>query len=127
MFEHLPLLVYAALIGWPALMFLDGIRKKRRLDAARRNARQAFDNARVESTDPTLVFNGRTATIVKVEEPANPYREPTAWFTLTIFARNEFGEYFVFKSTRPKPFIKHMPHSLARQVLKADYVPRAEA
>ncbi len=127
MSEYLPLLVYAALIGGPALIVLDGIRKKRRLDAARRNARQAFDSARVESTDPKLVFNGKTATIVKVEEPANPYRERTAWFTLTIFARNELGEYFMFKSTRPKSLIKHMPHSLARQVLKADYVPPAEA
>lgn len=127
MSEYLPLLVYAAIIGGPALIVWDGIRKSRRLNAARESARRAFDRARVDSTDPRLVFNGRTATIVKVEEPANPYREPAAWFTLTIFARNEFGEYFMFKSTRPKPLIKHMPHSLAQHVLKADYVPRAEA
>jgi len=127
MFEYLSLLVYAALIGVPVLIVWDGIRKTRKLEAARSEARQAFASMLIESSDPRFSLNGNTAEIIKIEEPANPYREPTAWFTLTIFARNEFGEYFMFKSTRPKPIIKHVSHSVALQVLKDDYVPPSEA
>lgn len=127
MSEYLPLLVYAALIGVPVLIVWDGIRKTRKLEAARSEARQAFASTLIESSDPRFSLNGNTAKIIKIEEPANPYREPTAWFTLTIFARNEFGEYFMFKSTRPKPIIKHVSHSVALQVLKDDYVPPSEA
>lgn len=84
MSEYLPLLVYAALIGVPVLIVWDGIRKTRKLEAARGEARQAFASTLIESNDPRFSFNGDTAKILKVEEPANAYREPTAWFTLTI-------------------------------------------
>lgn len=126
MSEYLSLLIYAALIGGPVLIVWDGIRKTRKLEAARGEARKVFASTLIESNDPRFSFNGNTAKIVKIEEPANSYREPTAWFTLTIFACNEFGEYFMFKSTRPKPIVKHVSHSIAMQVLKDDYVPPAE-
>lgn len=127
MVDYASLLVYAALLGAPAFIFWDGISKKRELDAARNEARLAFENSRIESNNPRFAFNGSTATIVKIEEPDNPYRQPTAWFTLTIFARNDFGEYFMFKSIRPKPLVKHIAHSVARQVLKGEYLPPIEA
>jgi hypothetical protein len=127
MSEYLSMLLYAAIVCGPALIIWDGVRKTRKLEAARNEAHQAFATAVIASNDHRLSFNGSTAKVVKVEEPANPYREPTSWFTLTIFARNEFGEYFMFKSTRPKPLIKHISHPMALKLLKDAYVPPAEA
>jgi hypothetical protein len=111
----------AGLIAWRSAVH------GRKLETARQEALKAFRSSCAKSTDPKFGFSGASATIVKIEEPANPHRESASWFTLTIFARNEFGEYFMFKSAKPTPFLKHMNHVVAKQVLRHEYTPPPEA
>ena len=121
MSRHLSLVAGAVLVSVPCLIVWRGVVHARKLERARREALSSFHNLRVISIDPKLGFSGSTATIVKLEEPSNAHREPASWFTLTIFARNEYGEYFMFKSTKPEPFLKHVTHAIAKQVLKNEY------
>ena len=43
-------------------------------------------------------------------------------YTLTRFLRNRQGRYFMFKSTPRGPYVKSVPSSVARVVLKSKYV-----
>jgi len=44
-------------------------------------------------------------------------------YSLTIFARNVCGEYFMFVSNHnSKPYFKHLSHASAKVVLENDYI-----
>ncbi|RVT47049.1 hypothetical protein [Rubrivivax albus] len=114
------LVCVAAVVAW---VVISELIHTRRLDRIREEAIAAFRSATVEAEEPRLKFRGSDALILKVEESPNPHRNPAAWFTLTIFARNEHFEYFMFKSTRPKPLVKHMSHRIAKHMLGDKYEP----
>jgi len=123
MVQNLPA-VGISLFAFAAFLIIwSGQVQSRKLERARQEALDLFRSSQVESADPRLAFSGATATIVKVEEPANPHRHHVSDFTLTVIARNDAGEYFMFKSTKPKHFIKYLTHAVAKQVLKRDYMP----
>lgn len=88
----------------------------------RRDAMAAFRATSIESDDPRFRFSGATSTVVKEEEFYNR-RQPEDGYMLTLFARNEAGEYFMFKATTPHPYVKHVEHRIAKVVLKDAYVP----
>lgn len=121
MSEHIQLIMFILIVGGICVIFLQEVVHGRTLEKMRLEAIEAFRHVHIRSNDPKFSFAGSDAIIIKIEEPANPQREPASWFILTIFARNEFGEYFMFKSTKPTPFVKHVPHNVARLVLKDLY------
>ena len=45
-------------------------------------------------------------------------------YTLTVYATNEHGEYFMYKHSLPGgQMLKHMSHEVAKAVLKSRYAP----
>ncbi len=79
-------------------------------------AMRSFQSTIVESTSDRLRFNGSTAVIERREESggARGLFEAKADLAVTIYARNEFNERFIFKwhskSQRP-PLVKHLAAS----------------
>jgi hypothetical protein len=79
-----------------------------------RTALASFRDTKVVSGDPRQAFDGATARIVLQElVGAGP--------VLTVYARNDQGEYFMFKASGSSTWVKHVPHPVARQVLKGRY------
>ncbi|WMW79651.1 hypothetical protein RF679_13450 [Undibacterium cyanobacteriorum] len=84
--------------------------------------RQFFD-FKTDSTNPSLVFHGEKATIIKTSEDIRSDEEYIADYFLTIYAMNPHGEYFLFISNQnAAPFFKHITHTNAKIALGGDYV-----
>lgn len=84
------------------------------------SAEKQFLDVSINSSNPRYSFEGRTATVVrKVKDQSNG--EDTS-YALTIYALNERGEYFVFRSDGKSPSVKHIEHRLAKIVLKNEYL-----
>ena len=91
------------------------------LERRRANAREQVHDYRVESPDPRYAFDGRTANIVDEIESSGG-RRSVDQFSVTIYATNEAGEYFMFIADGiNKPFFKHVEPRMARLVLKDKY------
>lgn len=91
------------------------------LERRRASARDQVRDYRVVSPDSRYAFDGQTATIVHQEESSAGRRAPEQ-FSVTIYATNEAGEYFMFISDGVnKPFFKHVEPRMARLVLKDKY------
>ena len=43
-------------------------------------------------------------------------------FSLTLYAKNDAGEYFMFKFNMASQIIKHVPANIAKAVLKHRYI-----
>ena len=86
----------------------------------RRDAVKTFLSCRLESGDFRYNFFGHAATVIRAEEGFNPRRDPSM-FSMTIYAHNEAGEYFMFITNDPKPYIKHLSRERVRQVLGPDW------
>jgi hypothetical protein len=50
------------------------------------------------------------------------FNERNGPYVLTVYAMNEHGEYFMFRSNKPSPYIKHMTQTMAKVVLKDKYI-----
>ncbi|MGN6830564.1 hypothetical protein [Paucibacter sp. M5-1] len=99
-------------------------RNRARLQILRADAEAQFKALAVESTDERYRFSGETAVVVDevVRIDGSDDRIDDAW--LIRFCRNPKGEYFQFISNSSRgPYIKHVPHNLARIALKKKYVP----
>ena len=91
------------------------------VERRRIGARFQVHDYRVEWPDPRYAFNGRTATIVDEIESSGG-RRSVDQFSVTIYATNEAGEYFMFIADGiNKPFFKHVEPRMARLVLKDKY------
>jgi hypothetical protein len=88
-------------------------------------AKLQFLDARIDSSDPRYAFNGQTAKVVR-ELRDDRIGEDTT-YVLTVYARTPQGEYFVFRSDGEKVSVRHLEHSLAKVVLKADYEPSVDS
>ncbi|MFZ6873743.1 hypothetical protein ACO0LF_16915 [Undibacterium sp. Di27W] len=87
----------------------------------RQQAMQHYLQAQCEAADERYSFQASTATIVKVEESGG---HGHANYSLTIFARNPHGEYFMYTTTSPfqEKLLKHVSQRMARVVLDKAYI-----
>ena len=118
----LALLTVVAVTVWTI-----GATKRQKAHAAllRERALQQFRSVVVEAEDAAMQFYGETASIVKEEEIGGPrgLLSKEASYTLTLYAVNEHGEYFIFKSSPTEPYVKHVSRRMARHVLKHLSIP----
>lgn len=84
-------------------------------------AREKFRGLKIESPQAHLVLDGSAATVV-LEQISGM---DSVDFIFTLYARNHAGEYFLFKSSGGKEFVKHVPHNVAKAVLKDRYIENA--
>ena len=128
--RRMPLLSIPAALGMAAVAvcgwsIVHTTKQRGALSKLRSAALAQFRQAHTASQDNRLQFNGESAQIVLQEEVGGVSgilaRSPN--YILTIYARNEHGEYFMFKSSPNKPLLKHVPAEVARAVLKELYVP----
>ena len=88
------------------------------------DADEQFRGLRVSSNVASLAFDGSEAEIVSQEEHMEcaPSGGPIIGYSITRYAINRAGEYFMFKSNiGARPFIKHLPQNRASIVLKDKY------
>jgi hypothetical protein len=95
--------------------------EQKELAAMRENAIKSYQTCCIDSADTKFRFSAQSAKVICSQESFNPRRHP-AMFSMTIFARNEAGEYFLFISSVDKPFVKHLTHERAKLVLGSEYV-----
>lgn len=108
--EIIILLVLVALVG----VLLRHAVDQKHIRQLQFEATEAFENLRVESSDSRLCFNGSTAVVDRREETggARGVWDKRASLSVSIYARNEHGEKFLFKwnsMSNHQPFFKHLP------------------
>lgn len=93
----------------------------------RPNALAAFNQLSVVSSDPHFQFDGKTAQVVEEKEVIEEINGTFLAYTLTIVARNLYGEYFwfYFRSDAPNQ-IKHIDQIRAKAMLKRKYLSPVE-
>jgi len=105
-----------SLLGIAAyLLYLKSRGHASRVDAAMRQ----FLESSVRSSNAKIAFEGRSARIVRKDEDQSNGESTT--YALVVYAKNQHGEYFVFKSDGKTSSISHLEHSLARVILKQEY------
>jgi hypothetical protein len=97
--------------------------QKRTFEKLLQRAMDSFRKSVVQSEQERFSFNGTTAEVVLVE----PIGMGEDSFALTVYARNHAGEYFMFKATAKKHWLKHVEPHVAKAVLKHRFIPPAEA
>ncbi len=124
---HLIQAVAAIVVTIGAVPLVRSARKRDALEVAKHReiATAQFTAYCVKSDDEKFQFDGQSAVVVSESESIQ--RDDAgivASYSLTRFARNSAGEYFMFISNPvAKPFFKHVEHRIARVVLKDRYVP----
>jgi len=83
-------------------------------------AMQQFLEGTVHSSNPKFSFEGRRAAVVRKDEDRSNGESTT--YALVVYATNQYGEYFVFKSDGKKPSVSHLEHRLAKIILKHEYI-----
>jgi hypothetical protein len=87
-----------------------------RIDVAMRQ----FLESAIHANDPRFAFEGRSALVVRQDEDHSNGENTT--YVLTVYARNQYGEYFVFRSDEKTPSVNYLEHRLARIILTQEYV-----
>ena len=106
-----------SLLGIAAYLLYSKIRgSASRLDIAM----QQFLESTVRSSEPKFAFEGRSAVVVRKDEDRSNGESTT--YALTVYATNQHGEYFVFKSDGKIPSVSHLEHRLAQAILKHEYI-----
>jgi len=93
---------------------------RREMAEARAKADQEFRKFSIQSDDPRYAFHGSTATVLHDHESWARGRSGLLNYFLTRYAKNEYGEYFVYMtqgSFGDKPFVKHLAPDYASAVL----------
>ena len=88
------------------------------------DADEQFRGLHVSSNVDSLAFDGAEAEVVSQEEHIEcaPSGGSIIGYSITRYAINRAGEYFMFKSNiGARPFIKHLPQDRASIVLKDKY------
>jgi hypothetical protein len=86
---------------------------RRHIRELQESASRAFRSTVINAGETRLGFNGVTAVVERREEVGSVRGifEKTADLGVTIYARNEFGEQFLFKwfsKSSHAPFVKHL-------------------
>ncbi|MFZ6675017.1 hypothetical protein [Undibacterium sp. Xuan67W] len=94
------------------------VKNEKELQRLREEAKAQFLAHQVTSGDARFIFSGADALVMKEDEEIREDGGTVLYYSLTIFARNTAGEYFMFVSNMDgKPFFKHVNHSNAKIVL----------
>ena len=116
----------AIAIAAHAWHLVDLVKLKRQAGPLKAQAKEQFLQTESNVSESRYCFQGATAKIIREEEfgPLRGILSTKTNYTLTIYATNEAGEFFVFRSSPVgKGRLKHMPPKIARAVLKDQYVP----
>jgi hypothetical protein len=90
----------------------------------RTRAHAQFKNSKVDCADARYAFSGQTVRIVMDLERRQTREGYTSDVVLERYCMNASGEYFHFISnSEGRPYIRHVPHRMAKLVLKQHYVP----
>ena len=96
------------------------------IEAHREKAHKQFRSHKTSSTEPRFVFDGEEAEIIQSDETVSHDDGIITSYTLTCYARNPAGEYFMFVSNdEQRPFFKHISHTNAKIILEKKYRPPA--
>jgi hypothetical protein len=116
----------AIAIAAHAWHLIDLVKLKRQAGPLKAQAKEQFLQTESNVSESRYCFQGATAKIIREEEfgPIRGILSKKTNYTLTIYATNEAGEFFVFRSSPVgQGRLKHMPPKIARAVLKDQYVP----
>lgn len=92
------------------------------IEVYRSQAKKQFMELQVRSHTPQLAFSGAQAEIIKSDESLIKEGEFIESYSLTCYARNDHGEYFMFVSNYgASPFFKHISHTNAKILFGDDY------
>jgi hypothetical protein len=121
--EEQSLLAVSLLLCVAAISLYSFRSQKKSLSEAQNSAKQQFQQLRVSALDPRYALIGSSARIVRTEETGgiNGLFSRSSNYVLAVYAQNEFGEYFMFRSSNANLYIKHLSHEVARQVLGTQY------
>ncbi|MDR7272784.1 hypothetical protein J2X20_005467 [Pelomonas saccharophila] len=90
----------------------------------RSRAHAQFKNSAVASADERYAFSGHSVSIVTELERRQTVEGYTVDIILERYCMNDRGEYFHFISNSAgRPYVRHVPHRMARLVLKQNYLP----
>lgn len=120
MFDSYFLPLCAILATVVAVILFAIYNKRGQRDSRFDRAFKQFLATSIRSENPRYSFDGRSANIVHRELDRSNGESTT--YALTIYARNESGEYFSFKSDGENPLVRHMEHRIAKIVLKSRYL-----
>jgi hypothetical protein len=113
------------MIGGAVFLALCGaigyVARQRQFSSQRAAALERLKSVCYSSSEEKYSLNGSTASIVKCEE-SDLIHNGRSECRLTVYLRNEAGEYFMVMPMLPKPYVKHMSHESARAILKGKYV-----
>jgi hypothetical protein len=111
------------IVGFGGLLVWRTNRRDRAYLASLHDAAYAqFKSVAIHSENPRYAFSGATAQVISEYETVSRSDGAVTFYSCTRHARNQFGEYFLFKSGEPAPYVKHMSHEMARVVLKTKYL-----
>lgn len=108
--------------GWALILAMKNKRATQNLKSA---AFVQFQSIFLDGNEERYCFCGSKARIVRQDEfgPIQGILSKKPEYRLTIYATNEAGEYFVFRSSeRGSGSIKHLEPKIAAVVLKELYV-----
>lgn len=121
-FNTLLLLAAVGAQGWALAL---AVKNKRAAESLRAEALAQFRRSSLDGNDKRYCFDGSKADIIRQDEfgPTQCILSKKPEYKLTIYATNEVGEYFVFRSSdHGLGSVKHLDRKMAGVVLKELYV-----
>lgn len=110
------------LFMWASFFATVSFNKSIPIDVYRKQAKKQFTDYRTQSSTPQFIFIGEEAEIIKSDESIMNNKGVIESYSLTCYARNSHGEYFMFVSNHgARPFFKHISHANAKIILGKDY------
>ncbi len=118
--------IYTAIVivlcVWAISISLNRIADSISLDTYRAQALKQFMEYRTHSSTLEFILIGSEAEIIKSSEDIVNNKGWIMSYSLTCYARNAHGEYFMFVSNyEDKPFCKHISHANAKLILEHKY------
>ncbi len=118
----LALIALIIFILWIIVATLTQIRDSIPIETYRAQAKKQFLEYRTHSTISSLIFIGAESELLKSTEDIVNSQGFIESYSLTCYARNTHGEYFMFVSSYDgQPFCKHISHTNARIILGDQY------
>jgi hypothetical protein len=125
--RHMPTVVAFSAIAVVVFLFLRWQQgsNERHVSSLRAKVEATYKSTVLNASDPRFAFAGSTASVIEDVESFHERDGVAMGYTLTRFARNPAGEYFMFMhgTERERPYVKHVSHEVARVKLKSKYVP----
>jgi hypothetical protein len=110
------------LFVWLSFLATVSFNKSIPINVYRKQARKQFTDFRTHSSTPEFIFIGEEAEIIKSDESIINNKGVIESYSLTCYARNSHGEYFMFVSNHEaRPYFKHISHANAKIILGKDY------